>query len=59
MDATAEAGTLTGDSKDELALRFDDGRAVFVLTKKGWKVSAKLTGTKYWPDEGLNDEASN
>ena len=54
MDATAEAGTMTGDDKDQLALRFDDGRAVFVLTKKGWKVSAKLSGTKYWPDEGLN-----
>jgi lipid-binding SYLF domain-containing protein len=54
MDATAEAGTMTGDSKDQLALRFDDGRAVFVLTKKGWKISAKLSGTKYWPDEALN-----
>ena len=54
LDATAEAGTMTGDSKDQLALRFDDGRAVFVLTKKGWKVSAKLSGTKYWPDDGLN-----
>ncbi|MGB5736741.1 MAG: hypothetical protein WBM40_20110, partial [Thiohalocapsa sp.] len=54
LDATAEAGTITGDSKDQLALRFEDGRAVFVLTKKGWKVSAKLSGTKYWPDAGLN-----
>jgi hypothetical protein len=54
LDATAEAGTLTGESKDQLVLRFDDGRAVFVLTKKGWKVSAKLSGTKYWPDAGLN-----
>ena len=25
-----------------------------VLPKKGWKVSAKLTGTKYRPDEALN-----
>lgn len=54
LDATAEAGTITGDTSDQVALRFDDGRAVFVLTKQGWKVSAKLAGTKYWPDKGLN-----
>ncbi len=53
-DASAQAGTMTGDDKDELVLRFDDGRAVFVLTKQGWKVSAKLTGTRYWPDASLN-----
>jgi lipid-binding SYLF domain-containing protein len=54
LDASAEAGTITGDTSDQIALRFDDGRAVFVLTRKGWKVSAKLAGTKYWPDESLN-----
>jgi lipid-binding SYLF domain-containing protein len=54
LDATAEAGTITGDSSDQIALRFDDGRAVFVLTKEGWKLSAKLAGTKYWPDKALN-----
>jgi len=54
LDATAEAGTITGESSDQIALRFDDGRAVFVLTKEGWKLSAKLAGTKYWPDKALN-----
>ena len=24
------------------------------LPKSGWKVSGKLTGSKYWPDEALN-----
>jgi len=54
LDATAEIGTMVGDEKDELALRFNEGRAVFVLTKKGWKIAAKLTGSRYWPDQELN-----
>jgi lipid-binding SYLF domain-containing protein len=54
VDATAEAGTMTGEKKDQLALRFNEGKAVFVLTKKGWKVAAKLTGSRYWPDDELN-----
>ncbi|NEV64288.1 hypothetical protein G3446_20775 [Thiorhodococcus minor] len=54
IDASAEAGTMVKDDRQELALRFDEGRAVFVLTKQGWKVSAKLSGAKYWPDDALN-----
>jgi lipid-binding SYLF domain-containing protein len=54
LDAAAEAGTMTGDETDDLTLRYEQGRAVFVLTNKGWKVSAKLAGTKYWPDKALN-----
>ena len=54
IDATAEAGTLAGDDKEQVAVQFHDGRALFVLTQKGWKVSAKLAGNRYWPDEVLN-----
>lgn len=54
LDATAEVGAMTGEEKDQLALRFNDGKAVFVLTGKGWKIGAKLTGSRYWPDETLN-----
>ena len=54
LDATAEAGTMTGEQKDQLALRFDEGKAVFVLTGKGWKIAAKLSGSRYWPDNELN-----
>jgi len=54
IDATAETGTMLGDERKQLALRFQQGRAVFVLTQKGWKVSARLMGTKYWPDAELN-----
>jgi hypothetical protein len=54
LDAGAEAGAMTGDDKQQLALHFEDGRAVFMLTGSGWKVSAKLAGSKYWPDRALN-----
>lgn len=54
LDAGAEVGAMTGDEKERLALGFDEGKAVFVLTGKGWKVSAELTGSRYWPDETLN-----
>jgi lipid-binding SYLF domain-containing protein len=54
LDATAEVGTMAGQEKEQLPLRFDDGKAVFVLTGKGWKVGAKLIGSRYWPDEELN-----
>lgn len=53
-DATADAGAMFGEDKAEEAVRFVDGRSIFVLTKKGWKVSATATGTKYWVDDKLN-----
>ncbi|WP_223422066.1 lipid-binding SYLF domain-containing protein [Tateyamaria pelophila] len=53
-DATADAGAMMGDDKVEETVRFIDGRSIFVLTKKGWKVSATATGTKYWVDDKLN-----
>ena len=53
-DATAEAGALAGADRSNLGMRFVDGRAVFVLTTDGWKVSATATGTRYWVDGDLN-----
>lgn len=53
-DATAQAGTMFGDDKESQEVRFVDGRSIFVLTKKGWKVSASAAGTKYWKDADLN-----
>jgi len=53
-DASAGISTLSGEKRDELALKFTEGKAVFLLTKKGWKIAAKLTGSRYWPDETLN-----
>jgi hypothetical protein len=53
-DATAEAGSMFGDDKNDLGVRFQNGRAVFVLTKQGWKISATAAGTRYWADSDLN-----
>jgi lipid-binding SYLF domain-containing protein len=53
-DATAEAGAMVGDDKEQLSHRFNEGKAVYILTKKGWKIGAKLTGSRYWPDVELN-----
>lgn len=53
-DATAQAGTMIGDEKEGEEVRFVDGRSIFILTKKGWKVSASAAGTKYWKDAELN-----
>ncbi len=58
-DASAEAGTMTGDQTDQVKFNFnDDGQAIFVLTGNGWKISAKLLATKYWPDQSLNAPAA-
>jgi len=58
-DASAEAGTMTGDQTDQLKFNFNDsGQAIFVLTGEGWKISAKLLATKYWPDQALNTASS-
>ncbi|EIC21076.1 lipid-binding SYLF domain-containing protein [Thiorhodovibrio frisius] len=56
LDGSAEIGTMTGEEKDQLRLGFDNGKAVFILTGKGWKIGAKLTGSRYWPDDSLNVE---
>ena len=53
-DAGAQVGAMVGEDKNQLKLRFTVGKAVFVLTKKGWKVDARLTGSRYWPDDELN-----
>jgi hypothetical protein len=53
-DATAESGAMVGDQKEGARLRFIDGRSVFLLSTKGWKVGASAAGTKYWVDPKLN-----
>ena len=53
LDATAEVGAMAGEEKEQLAMRFNEGKAMFVLTGKGWKIAAKLTGSRYWPDDGV------
>jgi hypothetical protein len=54
VDASAEARTMAGDDTNRAALNFENGRAVFVLNERGWSVSAKAMGARYWRDKGLN-----
>ena len=54
FDASANAGSMVGDEKSDFEIEFRDGRAVFVLTTKGWRVAASATGSRFWPDEDLN-----
>jgi len=54
-DATAQAGAMFDQEKAEAFVAgFTNGRAIFFLTKRGWKVSATAAGTKYWRDPDLN-----
>ncbi|AXT25915.1 hypothetical protein D1823_04550 [Ruegeria sp. AD91A] len=53
-DATAETGAMYGEDKTGETLRFTDGRSFFVLNKKGWRVSAGASGTKFWKSPELN-----
>jgi hypothetical protein len=53
-DATAQAGTMFGDESETEKVQFINGLSIFVLTKKGWRVSATAAGTKYWKDAALN-----
>ncbi|WP_170549134.1 hypothetical protein [Ruegeria atlantica] len=53
-DATAETGAMYGDERSGETVRFTDGRSFFVLGKKGWRVSAGASGTKFWESPELN-----
>jgi hypothetical protein len=54
LDASAQAVAVAGDDKAEEVLRFTDGRQIFVLGRRGWRVGATAAGTRYWPDPALN-----
>ena len=53
-DSSGQTGAAMGDDIVQQTVRFTDGRSIFVLGKKGWRVSATAAGTKYWPDPALN-----
>lgn len=53
-DASAEAGKMEGMERTATEVKFTDGRSFFVLSKKGWRVNANASGTKYWKDDALN-----
>jgi hypothetical protein len=53
-DATADSGAMVGDETRGEEVRFVQGRSIFILSTKGWKVSATAAGTRYWKDPALN-----
>ncbi|AXI47117.1 hypothetical protein C1J03_14485 [Sulfitobacter sp. SK012] len=53
-DASADAGAMEGTDRTTTEVKFTDGRSFFVLSKKGWRVNANASGTKYWKDDALN-----
>lgn len=53
-DASAETNAMVGEDNATERAQFVDGRSMFYLGKKGWRVAATLTGTKYWRDADLN-----
>ncbi len=53
--ATPQVGPVLDEEKAEAVVAgFINGRAIFFLTNRGWKVSATATGTKHWRDPDLN-----
>jgi hypothetical protein len=54
VEGRAEAATMMGEDKNYLATEFREGLIVYKLTKQGFKVSAGLTGMRFWVDEALN-----
>ncbi len=53
-DASADAGKMQGEERSTTEVQFTAGRSFFVLDKKGWRVNANASGTKYWQDADLN-----
>lgn len=54
LEAGTSASAVAGDEGIGADVRFTDGKAVFQLTEAGLKLSADITGTKYWKDDDLN-----
>jgi len=55
LQAGSSANAVLGEDGEHAAVHFVDGVAIFQLTEKGLKLSADLTGTKYWKNSDLNE----
>ncbi|MGR3616505.1 MAG: hypothetical protein ACU0BB_10725 [Paracoccaceae bacterium] len=53
-DGTAEGGAKAGYDETQETARFVNGRTFFTLSKRGWRVNAAATSTKYWLAPDLN-----
>jgi hypothetical protein len=45
---------LDEEKAEAVVAGFTNGRDLFFVTNRGWKVSARATGTKSWRDPDLN-----
>jgi lipid-binding SYLF domain-containing protein len=54
--ADTSAQAVAGDAAASAAASFKDGIAYYQITEKGLIASADITGTKYWKNDGLNEE---
>jgi len=54
FEAGTQASAVAGKESQDLAMRFNNGVAVFQLTEKGLMLAADLTGTRYWKNAALN-----
>ena len=55
FDASAEASGTLGKERAELGTRYRQGVAFYRVTEGGLRLAASLSGTRFWPDDGLND----
>ncbi len=54
LDASAQALAQAGTLKKGVDKRLSQGMSVYRVHKGGLKLAASLTGTRFWPDSGLN-----
>lgn len=54
FDASAEVTGELGDEGATLGTRYRQGVAFYRVTEWGLRLTASLSGTRFWPDDGLN-----
>ncbi len=55
VEVGSAANAAFGEDGEGVAVRFVDGVAAYELTEKGLKLTADITGTKYWKNSDLNE----
>lgn len=56
-EATASANAVAGEAGANAATSFKDGVLIYPLTDAGLMLNADISGTRFWIDEDLNDQA--
>jgi hypothetical protein len=55
IDRTAEARSSVGGESADVAKHFGRGISIYRVTESGMRLEATLFGTRFWPDEALNE----